>query len=470
MSRSMPQNEALLKEVEALLACHRGLFKQERVYQRVVDLVYGEVMCLGRHTVTQVAWTLGENESDISAYYRVWSEERFDAAGSAEVMLEESLKHVSSEEVYVVVGDGTQTPRTGRHMPGTSWLRNPRTPAFKVGIHRAQRWFNGCWLTPPEAGYSRAIPLKWLPAFPEKAAGDEFPACKEWAAGLDFLRWVRQGLDERGRAEQPLLMLVDGSFDTTGLWQGLPARTVVMARSAKNRVLHHPLPPDAHGNRKRGPRAPTPQQVWQRRGNWSKVTLTVRGRQRRLQYRVRGPLFRPQAPDTPLFLLVVRGQTYQKNKRYKYRKPVPYLVNAVQDARGRWRLPLDAKTLIFWAWQRWEIEVCHRELKSNLGLGDKQAWSPAAAIATVQWSAWVYSLLMLAAYRTWGLTHGPPVPTRWWRGSGRWSFNTLWRSIRAALWATPRFYPGRDPTTHNLGGNLSRVPTLPYAVHAATPL
>jgi hypothetical protein len=339
-----------------------------------------------------------------------------------------------------------------------------------VGIHRAQRWFNGCWLTPPENGYSRAIPLKWLPAFLEKAATEEHPARKEWEAAHDFLGWVREGLDEHGRVDQPLLMVADGSYDTLGLWRGLPERTIVMARSAKNRVLYHPLSPDAHGNRKYGQRAHTPQKVWQTGGAWSKTTLTMRGRQRQLQYRVRGPVFRMGAPDTPLFLIVVRGQSYHKHGRRKYREPVPYLVNALQDQSGNWQLPLDAPTLIFWAWQRWEIEVCHREIKSNFGLGDKQCWNTQAAIASVQWSAWVYSILLLAAYRVWSLTHGPPVPTRWWRGSGRWSFNTLWRTIRSELWATPRFYPSRYGSIHNMGGNVTDLTTLPYAVHAATPL
>ncbi|MDQ7034772.1 MAG: hypothetical protein Q9P01_08020 [Anaerolineae bacterium] len=29
-------------------------------------------------------------------------------------------------------------------------------------------------------------------------------------------------------------------------------------------------------------------------------------------------------------------------------------------------------------WQRWEVEVCHRELKSNFGLGNKQCHNPHA--------------------------------------------------------------------------------------------
>ena len=37
-------------------------------------------------------------------------------------------------------------------------------------------------------------------------------------------------------------------------------------------------------------------------------------------------------------------------------------------AAGGWALPLSAPELLGWAWQRWEIEVCHRELKAGFGL------------------------------------------------------------------------------------------------------
>jgi hypothetical protein len=55
--------------------------------------------------------------------------------------------------------------------------------------------------------------------------------------------------------------------------------------------------------------------------------------------------------------------------------------------------------------------------------------------------AWVYSLLLLAGFRTWGLCGPPPIPSRWWRGSGRWSLTTLWRAYRAAFWGEYHFHP-----------------------------
>jgi hypothetical protein len=135
-------------------------------------------------------------------------------------------------------------------------------------------------------------------------------------------------------------------------------------------------------------------------------------------------------------------------------------VNAVQDEHGHWVLPLPIETLLFWAWQRWELEVCHRELKSNFGLGNKQCFNPHSAVTSVQWSAWVYGLLLLAGYRTWGLVNAPPVPTAWWRGSQRWSLNTLWRAYRSAFWQLDHFHPLFTPTLHDWGEKERLVATL----------
>jgi hypothetical protein len=46
-------------------------------------------------------------------------------------------------------------------------------------------------------------------------------------------------------------------------------------------------------------------------------------------------------------------------------------------------------------------------MKSGLGVGEKQCWNHRSAVLSVQWSTWVYAILLLAAYHTWGLCGGP---------------------------------------------------------------
>jgi hypothetical protein len=146
-------------------------------------------------------------------------------------------------------------------------------------------------------------------------------------------------------------------------------------------------------------------------------------------------------PEQPVFLVVVRGNSWlagKKQPRRKYRNPGFYLISAVKQDTG-WGLPLPIDQILAWLWQRWELEVAHRELKTGLGLGEKQCWNQRSAITSVQWSAWVYAVLVLAAFRAWGLFDGPKPPGRWWRGARRWSFATLWRGYRAAMWSDHDF-------------------------------
>jgi hypothetical protein len=460
---SIPQQQELLNQLTQLLQAHRHLFRQERVFQRIALLVVAELVVFARHTVTQLLMGIGLTGVDWSSWYRLFSHNRFPYDEASAVLFAETLKHVGPEEVYVVAGDGTQTRRSSRKMEGAHWLQNPQSPVFKRGIHLAQRWFNGSWLLPEENGYSRALPLRWLPAFTEKSQPQATAPCKEWEAAVAFLVWLKQQMAACGRTGQRLLMVADGHYDTLNLWKHLPAGVVLLARSARNRVLYHLPAADARKNRKYGERAPTPADYWRQRSGWRHLVLTVRGKPRHLQVKVAGPFLRKGAPERRLFLIMVRGKG---NKRTR-RPPLPFLVNAVQDAAGDWNLPLPIAQLLFWAWQRWEVEVAHRELKSNFGLGNKQCWNPQAAVRSVQWSAWVYALLLLAGYRCWGLTNAPAVPTRWWRGSGRWSLNTLWRGYRAALWGDHHFQP-IDPGSLLTRRDLGWIqPALRHAAFAA---
>ena len=228
--KTIPENQELLKHLFELIKSHRVLFKQQRVYDRVFVLVLAEIMVFARHTITQLIMTLGLVDQDWSAWYRLFSHGRFDYDRASEIMFDETLRHVGEDEVYVVGGDGTQTPRSSRKLEGSGWLRNLRTPVFMVGIHAAQRWFNGSWLMPSEHGYSRAVPIRWMPAFTEKSAPQEHEPCKEWEACVSFLVWIRQHLKRHNRESQQVLMVGDGSYDHLKLWKHLPDGITLLAR------------------------------------------------------------------------------------------------------------------------------------------------------------------------------------------------------------------------------------------------
>jgi hypothetical protein len=336
-------------------------------------------------------------------------------------------------------------------MPGTSWWKAAGTAAFKPGLARGQRFVNLSVLTRLENGYSRAVVQRMIPAFPEKAVESAAEACKDWEAANAGAKWVRERIDEMGRKGQQILLMVDGGIErVVEFWRRLPERVVLLGRTARSRVLYE-LPGDYQGKGRPcsyGERARKPADWLQETQGWSTFNAPVRGKTREMTYRIEGPYLRDGLVDQPVFLIVVRGMDRQVEGRRVRRDPVFYLVSAVQKQSG-WVLPWSAEFLLTWAWQRWELEVSHREMKAGFGLGDKQCWNKLSAIRSVQWSAWVYAVLLLAGYRTWGLSNGPATPAKWWRGAGRWSFNTLWQAYRAALWGTGDFQSVCSLTTSN---------------------
>jgi len=467
---------SLLQELEALVQAHRSAFKQERPFWRAVGLVLGEVFNFGRHTVTQALLTLGMSQGDWSGWYRLFSRERFEEERLSNCLLNETLKHVQEDEPYCVALDSTVIHRSSLKMPGTSWLRDRRFSAFRPGIHRGQRFVHGAWLTPLEEGYSRAIPLRFLPAFPPKAVASSVPARTEWETGGLLLAWLRGRLDQAGRKEQKILVVTDGGFDVLELWRRVPEGVILVTRTARNRCLYYLPKAQEHSGAGRpaldGERAPHPK-AWLHAGlrNWPCQAVQVRGKTISMRYQLLGPFLREGLPERPLFLIVVKGMhrlVGKKKPHYKHREPSFYLVSAVSTAQGGWQLPLPLATLLAWLWQRWEIEVAHREMKTGLGLGEKQCWNRRSTILSLQWTVWVYAILLLAGYRCWGLCSGPPTPARWWPGAKRWSLTTLWRSYRSELWNNTEFRALCSTSPDNWWNIQTWISALDNSVSTAT--
>lgn len=201
----------------------------------------------------------------------------------------------------------------------------------------------------------------------------------------------------------------------------------MLVRSVRHRRLWHLPEAGARPNKRYGAQVPKPYELWRSSQGWQAVERKIRGRLYRFRYKLYGPVLRRKAWKRPLMMLIIGGDGRRRSK--KRRRPMVFLTDACLRA-GKWVPVLPAKELIFWAWQRWELEVAHRELKMNFGLGDKRAWQQTSAVLSVQWSVWVYGVLVLAAYQSWGLCGGVRLRRRWWSGSGRWGFDDLWRSVR----------------------------------------
>ena len=437
----------LLTTLLRLLADYRPAVRQERTFVRLVHLSLASVLSLGRHTLSQLLVCLGVGDSDWSAWYRLFNRERLTIDELQHLLVKQLLTVVTPiEPVLAAVVDGTQLPRTSRAMPGCGYARQPRTPPWRRGIHLAQRYVGISVLLPRSAaGDSRAVPVKWRLLRTEHTTpmGDA-PEIGESAGGVELIHWLRDRWDGLGRAQQPLLVLGDGAFSVAPVLANLPARTVLLARCAKNRALYA-LPtyrPHGRGRQPRyGARGPTPQAMLHQGQGWRHFAFLVRGRQVTPRVHLSGPWLVKGAPFSPVMLLVVHGVERGRGTTRRQRDPHFFLVSLQMTSEDEWDLLLPVDDLLAWAWQRWEVEVMHRELKSSFGLGEQQAFSDQGAATVIPWVIWVYALLILTGYLTWGLGPGTISDLgRWWHAR-RWSCGRLWQGLRKELWLAGEFQP-----------------------------
>jgi len=104
-------------------------------------------------------------------------------------------------------------------------------------------------------------------------------------------------------------------------------------------------------------------------------------------------------------------------------------------------------------------------------------------VLSVQWRVWVWSVLVLSAYRVWGLGRAPqtaageatvalrgcPVPPlgRWWAGGQRWSFGQLWQAVRQEIWEIHAFPQEVRRIVAKVGENALWAPAVEAPVLGA---
>lgn len=448
-ARSTP----FLTTLVAFIQAAHPATRQARTQTRLAVVTIGGVLTLGRHTLSQIVVALGAGQQEWSPWYRLFSRQRVRTRVLQRQVLTTLLGHLAPGDPLVVVLDATQLPRSSPRFPGVGWTKSLRSPHWKPGIHRAQRLELLSGLLPmSDQGDSRAVPITetWLRAPATRPMG-QVPLQTEAAAGVHLLRWLRLTLTlavpgERNRA---MLVLADGAYSVAPVLAHLPRACWLVARCAKNRALFAlPAAEAPRRGRKRcyGEQGPTPQQTLHQRTGWQTLTFPVRGRQRTVRATVTGPWVVRGAAAQPVLLVVVKGIDRGQGATRRQRDPQFFLVSAVPLPKEGWGLPLPLRTVLHWAWQRWEVEVMHRELKSGFGLGQAQAWSPTGAQLTTRWVLWSYALVILTAYQEWGQTTPDGGMVGRWHHPRRWSIGRALQQVRAEVWQLPEFSPAWSAT------------------------
>lgn len=406
----------------------RDVFPQQRTWRRAVRQALGSLVCLGRRCLSRIIWTNGGQHRSWSAEYFLHSRCRWSPQALFDPIWHRALPLCPGRLLGVAVDD-TRLPKTGRCIRQAAYHRDPLSPPFHVNLIRAVRFLQASVLVPMHRRaprYTRALPVRfeevsYVPKPSRRASADAWTQYKAAIkthnlshAFVEMGQALRAAVDGAGGAAKTVVLAGDGSFANRTCLRAILDRTEVIVRTRKDAVLCHPAAPGSR--RVYDATTFTPEQIRQHEAHpWQVAKVCYGGKRRTIRYKaITAVLWRRGAGRRPLRLFVVAPTPYQKRqsaKRY-YRHPA-YLLTT--DLRSR------PRALLQIYFDRWQIEVNHRDEKDTLGVGQAQLWNPIAVPKQPVLAVAAYSALLLASLITFGAERGvayAPLP-KWRRRAPR---------------------------------------------------
>lgn len=417
----------LLGALLEITANWRDVFPQARTWRRAVRQALGSLVCLGRRCLTRIIWTNGGQDRSWSAEYFLHSRCAWKPQELFQPILQRALPFCRGRLVGVAVDD-TRLPKTGRCIQQAFYQRDPLSPPFHVNLMLGLRFLQASLLVPLHRRAplnTRALPIRFEEVScvrkPGARAGSEAwhqykLAVKQHNLSQRFVQTMhelRQALDEAGGHAKTLVIAGDGSFCNRTCLRAREERTEMIVRTRKDAVLCAPAPA---GNRRfYDTHTYTPEQVRQDETRpWNEAKVCYGGKRRKIRYKEVTTVHWRAAARRPLRLLVVAPTPYRLKKRGRlfFRQPAYLLTTDMRSS---------AKALLQIYFDRWQIEVNHRDEKDTLGVGQAQLWNEIAVPKQPVLAVAAYSALLLASLLAFGAARGAayaPLP-KWRRRAHR---------------------------------------------------
>lgn len=385
------------------------VFAQKRSRERAIGHALALPCIMGRRTISRTICALGRGNQDWSADYKIFSRSQWKAESLFDPVIENYLTRYPDGPIRVAFDD-TKLKKTGKKISTAFWQRDPMSPPFHINFIYGLRFVQASLLFPhyQEGDFSaRGFPVAFqeAPAVkkPGKRASDQERAAYKKACKLQNLSTqtltticnLRQRLDQKGADGRGLLATLDGSFCNKTFFKVELDRTQLVARCRKDARLCFPAP--AGSRRRYDPQIFTPEQVRKQENiPWEQASVYFGKQWRSIRYKqVQGVLWKRGAGTRRLRLIVIAPVPYKlsKHARTNYRDPAYLLATDLEAS---------VVELVQAYFDRWQIEVNHRDEKDLLGVGQAQVRSlqsiprhPAFAVAC-------YSLSLLASLLTFG--------------------------------------------------------------------
>jgi DDE superfamily endonuclease len=401
----------LLTRFLALLSLWRPVFRQERSFQRALRQAVGALLVVGSATLTRMLASLGRDQQDWSADYKLHSRADWEEQALFDALLPSALAHCPGRFVPVALDD-TRLRKTGKRIPTACWQRDPLSPPFHMNLQWGLRFLQASLLLPLHRKYkvnARAVPGRFVAAPSLKKPGIKATAQEQAhyrqqrkqhklnQQAVHLLTGLRLSLDQVGVAQKTLLVAGDGNFCNRALFRAPLDRVDLLCRTRADLRLCRPAP--AGSRRTYDPKKFTPEHVRQDEAvPWQSSKLWHGGKRRKLRYKeMQDVLWQNGAGPRRLRLLVAAPIPYRRTRhsRLCYRKSA-YLLTTDRST--------PAVQLLQVYLDRWEIEVNHREEKTTLGVGQAQVWSRKSVARQPALVVAAYSALLLARLEAYGAT------------------------------------------------------------------
>jgi hypothetical protein len=422
---------SLLAELLSIVEDWRRVFPQQRTFQRGVRQALGSLICLGRRCLTRIIWANGGQSRSWSAEYFLHPRCQWEPQELFRPILKRALEYCPQRLVGVAIDD-TRLRKTGRSIPQAFYQRDPLSPPFHINLVLGLRFLQASLLVPLHRNApvgTRALPIRFQEVSrvkrPGKRATEEMQqqyreAAKQKNLSRSFVEMgqqLRQELDQAGGRNKVLVLAGDGSFCNRTCFAEIPERSVLLVRARKDAKLcfRAPVSEPSGARRFYGTEKFTPQQVRQDESrDWKTTKIFYGGKRRKIRYKQVAELYWQRgAQQRPLRLIVLAPTPYRKSKsrRLYYRDPAYLLTTDLRSA---------PKQLLQIYFDRWQIEVNHREEKDTLGVGQAQLWNVTSVPKQPVLAVAAYSALLLASLKAFGAERGAAyaaLPK--WRRSAR---------------------------------------------------
>lgn len=422
-------NPRLLDVLLDILRAWIPAFVQSRSGERAVEQALGGLLALGRRTLSRSLWALGRQDQDWSADYKLHSRASWETQHLFQPILKQAARFCD-DSLLAVAMDDTRIRKTGRKILTAFYQRDPLSPKFRFNLMWGLRFLHFSLLVPlyrSSAEVSpRSLPLRFLEVPAIKKPGKRASAAEIQAhqqavkehnlsrRSVALLQELRRAADAAGLTRRTILAVGDGSFCNRTLFRPSLDRIEIVARARRDCRLCHAAEPG--GRRFYSTEQFTPDQIRQTESvPWQQARIFHGGQWRDVRYKeVASVYWRCGGAKRPLRLLVVAPVPYSsgKGKRRYYREPAFLLTT---DLHRPAAIVLQAY------FDRWQIEVNHREIKDTLGIGQAQLRSSRSVPRQPAMLVAAYSALLLAGIQVFGDTRPDAFPAlpKWRRNVRR---------------------------------------------------